>query len=92
MPGGSLMSHILKLYPLGAQAIARAVEQLAAGQSLACVPQSGTSGYFSYPADADCARFLAQGGTVVDYADYAQVLCRFSSADHYPGMGCDFTR
>ena len=76
-PGKSLFSHIASLYEPGAEAIARAVRQLATGGSVAGKVQQGKSQYFSYPQAEDCRRFLSQGGCVIDYADYTALLDRF---------------
>lgn len=77
MPGRSLLSHIASLYEPGAQAIARAVRQLATGGAVAGKAQQGKSQYFSYPQAEDCQRFLSQGGRVIDYANYTALLDRF---------------
>lgn len=77
MPGKSLFSHIASLYEPGATAIARAIKQLATGQSLASEVKQGKPQYFSYPKAEDCQRFLSQGGCVIDYADYSRLLNRF---------------
>jgi methionyl-tRNA formyltransferase len=77
MPAKALFSHIASLYEPGAEAIARAIKQVAAGESPPGKVQQGKPQYFSYPQAEDCRRFLSQGGSVIDYSDYARLIDRF---------------
>lgn len=76
-PGQSLFAHIASLYQPGMQAMGEAVQRLAHGQRPASHPQQGEPQYFSYPTAADFERFLGQGGSLVDWAEYGEVLRRF---------------
>ena len=59
------------------QAMGQAVQRLAQGQRPVSHPQQGVPQYFSYPSAADFDRFVAQGGTLVDWTEYREVLGRF---------------
>lgn len=77
VPGRSLFGHIASLYEPGMQAMGQAVQRLAQGQRPTSHPQQGVPQYFSYPSAADFDRFVAQGGTLVDWTEYREVLGRF---------------
>ena len=77
VPGRSLFGHIASLYEPGMQAMGQAVQRLAQGQRPTSHLQQGVPQYFSYPSAADFDRFVAQGGTLVDWTEYREVLGRF---------------
>ncbi len=79
-PGRPLFDHIASLYAPGVAAMGQALQQLAQGQRPVSHPQQGEPQYFSHPKAADFERFLAQGGTLVDWTTYGDVLRRFGPA------------
>jgi methionyl-tRNA formyltransferase len=79
-PRRSLLGHILSLYPPGVALMARAVETLARGESLRCVPQSSSGGaYYTYPTAEDWTEFERRGWRVTRSEDLLEAFQRYQN-------------
>ncbi len=78
----SLFWHILSLYPIGAAMVARAIANIAAGETLPGKPQRADDGaYFSFPTDEDLVAFTASGWRLFDRSDVNDLLGQFGVGD-----------
>jgi methionyl-tRNA formyltransferase len=75
-PERSLFRNVVALYPAAIPLVARAIEKLACGETLATRPQSGGA-YYSYPSAAEWAEFLRRGWRVADAEDLRDVFARY---------------
>jgi methionyl-tRNA formyltransferase len=74
----SYFGHVLSLYRPGARLVLEAVSRLEGGDELEATPQPRDGGaYFSFPNDADVARFESNGFRLFRASEYRALLERF---------------
>jgi methionyl-tRNA formyltransferase len=70
----SLLAHILSLYPPGLAMLSKAIEALAAGESLKRASQPDTGGaYYTYPTAEEWAEFTRRGWRITQATDWLHV-------------------
>ena len=74
----SLLWHVVTLYPMGVDLIAKCLEQLQNGQPLSYIEQDPQAGaYFSVPTEADFKQLKTQGFTIATPKDFRDLLADY---------------
>ncbi len=75
--GRSYLWHVLQLYEAGCQQLVEAVNALAAGNELNCVPQIEAGNYYSFPTEAELSDFEQKGLLLVKSDEILSIARRF---------------
>ncbi|MGI9250902.1 MAG: formyl transferase [Pseudohongiellaceae bacterium] len=75
--GKSYLWHVLALYEDGCRNMAEAVHALAANESLPASPQPSGGHYYTFPTEAELARFAENGRRLFDRDEVAAIARRF---------------
>ena len=73
----SYLWHVLQLYEAGCQKLIEAVNTLAAGNELNCVPQIQEGNYYSFPTEAELSDFVQKGLSLVESDETLSIARRF---------------
>lgn len=77
VPGSCYLGNVLSLYDAGCSAMVQAIETLSRHQVPKCNAATDTGAYYSFPTDADIARFAQEGHQWVDESRLITFLTRY---------------
>ena len=73
----SYLWHVLQLYEAGCEKLVEAVNTIAAGNELNCVPQSAAGNYYSYPTEEELSNFAHKGLSLVKSDEILSIARQF---------------
>jgi len=80
-PSQSYFGHVASLYEPGARLVVEALARLARGEELVATAQAADEGaYFSFPRQADVARFEKNGYRLFHASEYRDLLRRYQGS------------